>query len=169
MLSVLLDAGPSAVSDSCLSGNACSRPRIPGGRHRDWRSHSPSQLSVTVYDVISPAQTLAPWVTAASAGPPDQDPASPGGRHRDRRSYSPPRRRHEDFSHVAPPKRLRPARAMLRPVCRRGCVGIESIRFSPVSSVCMQSGGGARRTSVVSPRPSACALPVRPSIPGTRA
>ena len=34
-------------------------------------------------------------------------------RHRDRRSPSPPRRRHENFHHVAPPKRMRAGRTSL--------------------------------------------------------
>ena len=58
-------------------------------------------------------QVLAPWLTSSAAA---EGPERSPPRHRDRRSPSPPRRRHENFHHVAPPKRLRTARAFLTPL-----------------------------------------------------
>lgn len=59
---------------------------------------------------LSLLQVPAPWLTSSAAveGPERSPP-----RQRDRRSLSPPRRRHKNFHHVAPPKRLRTARAFL--------------------------------------------------------
>ncbi|CAL5229289.1 g12586 [Coccomyxa viridis] len=69
------------------------------------------QPPMRVAPVSAPAlgngQVPAPWLTSSAAveGPERSPP-----RQRDRRSLSPPRRRHENFHHVAPPKRLRTAR-----------------------------------------------------------